>query len=113
MKKSKLNSAKADFIKRQAKKLRKELAIPHHAALDLAARSNGNSNWKNFLNNDGKVARVESEQPFIIRPTVILPSTLGYQMFPNKRKNRRPNAKMPIAIHQQVAILLKEAFGYR
>ena len=39
-----------EYIKRQANKLKKELEIPHHEALDKAAKKNGFSNYKNFLN---------------------------------------------------------------
>lgn len=37
-------------IKRLAKKFRKELGIPHHAALDKAAAASGFSNWRHFKN---------------------------------------------------------------
>lgn len=40
----------ADFLRRQAKKLKKETGLPHHVALDEVARSRGYANWKHFCN---------------------------------------------------------------
>lgn len=53
----KLNSNKhtAQYVKRLAKKIKKEQNIPHHQALDKAAQSIGFSNWKHFLNEAEKV----------------------------------------------------------
>lgn len=38
-----------DWLKKRAKKIKKELGIPHHEALDLAAKNDGYVNWKHFL----------------------------------------------------------------
>jgi hypothetical protein len=46
----KVTGHSAAFIKRQATKLKKEMGIPHHDALDKAAQNAGFTNWKNFLN---------------------------------------------------------------
>lgn len=40
----------AEYIKRQAKKIKKELGIPHHIALDKASQSCGFANWTHFCN---------------------------------------------------------------
>lgn len=39
-----------EYVKRLAKKLKKRYQVPHHEALNLAARELGFSNWKGFLN---------------------------------------------------------------
>lgn len=46
----KLNGHSAEYIKRQAKRLKKELSIPHHEALDKAAEAAGFTNWRHFVN---------------------------------------------------------------
>lgn len=44
------------FIKRRAKKLKKQLGIPHHVALERAAEAAGYSNWKNCVNDSHNCA---------------------------------------------------------
>lgn len=41
-----LNGHSAEYIKRQAKKIKKEMGIRHHEALERAAQDAGFSNWK-------------------------------------------------------------------
>jgi hypothetical protein len=48
--KEEMNSERFRYIKRRATKLKKELHIPHHLALDRAAEENGFSNWNHFIN---------------------------------------------------------------
>lgn len=45
-----MNRSEIEHLKRMAKKLKKELAIPHHEALDKAAQEWGFSSYQHFLN---------------------------------------------------------------
>lgn len=45
------------FIKRMAKRIKKETGIPHHEALNLAAQEAGANNWKHFLSMKKKEER--------------------------------------------------------
>ncbi len=44
-----------EFVKKKAKRIRKEEGIPHHEALDLACVLLGFQNYKHFLNCRGDV----------------------------------------------------------
>lgn len=41
-----------DWLKRQAKKLKKEKGITHAKSLDLIAKSKGYNNWKDLIKNN-------------------------------------------------------------
>lgn len=104
----KVTGHSADFIKRQATKLKKEMGIPHHEALDKAAQNAGFTNWKNFLNSSAspRPSPRPTPQPARSRPR---PLALPYHPMLSKAAYQRPNAKMPIKAHQEIGRLLKEA----
>lgn len=104
----KVTGHSADFIKRQATKLKKEMGIPHHEALDKAAQNVGFTNWKNFLNSSAspRPSPRPTPQPTRSRPR---PLVLPYHPMLSKAAYQRPNAKMPIKAHQEIGRLLKEA----
>jgi hypothetical protein len=69
------------FLKRQAKKLKKELNITHTEALDLIAKKNGYSNWKHCISEPSK-------QP---APKIVIPEEqlqLGFTDWLKKHKKR-------------------------
>jgi hypothetical protein len=41
-----------EYVKKKAKKLKKDLQCKHHEALDMVCKSMGYSNWKHFLNDN-------------------------------------------------------------
>lgn len=49
------------YLKRQAKKIKKELSIPYVEALDKAASQAGFSNWKHFLNSSKSDSSIEKK----------------------------------------------------
>lgn len=49
--KQKTNEHNVEYIKRLAKKIKREQNITHHQALEIAAVNLGFSNWKHFLRN--------------------------------------------------------------
>lgn len=102
------NGHSADYIKRQATKYKKNLGIPHHVALDLAAKEAGFSNWKHFLNGSTLSIRPVDELP-IKKDNRPKPLTLVYGVILSTRKYHRPNARMPVQAHQELARLLREA----
>lgn len=93
------------FVKRLAKKLKKEQQLAHHTALDLAAKSLGYSNWKHFLNKGSK-----PEMAAQITKKLPTPLTVTFSMFP-RAKVVRPNVRMPIEAHKKVALLLDEVLA--
>ncbi|WP_409478690.1 DUF5623 domain-containing protein [Pseudobdellovibrio sp. HCB154] len=94
------------YVKRNAKKIKKEKNISHHEALDLAAIEAGASNWKHFLR-----VNVESTKPTITAVVNKLPDPLTITFY-LLGKCVRPNAKMPIEAHKQVGTLLGEVLAF-
>lgn len=90
----------AAYFKRLAKKLKKEKQVPHHVALDMAVAEEGFSNWKHYLNS-GSMATVVPQ----IKMRIPVPATISFPMFPRK-KVIKPNAKMPLNAHSEIASLL-------
>lgn len=99
------NGHKANHYKCQARKLKKEMRISHHEALDKAVQADGYSNWKHFTNG-GEAAAV-----VVVAKPIPSPATISYQLFPMRKPFRRPNVRMPIAAHQAVGKLLKEVYA--
>lgn len=98
-----INGHSAEYIKRQAKKIKKETGVPYHEALEKAARNAGFSNWKHFLNSSGGNVLSFDEGKKTPRPAVVS----FYRML-SQTPDYRPNARMPIAAHQEIGKLLKE-----
>lgn len=90
----KSNGQSADYIKRHAKKIKKETGISHHDALDQASQEAGFSNWKHFISS----AKQNPESP-----------VMTYTRPLSGVKVQKPNAKMPIPAHQEAGRLLREA----
>jgi hypothetical protein len=103
MMKSSKDTHSVSYIKRHAKKIRKDKAVPLHEALDLASKEAGFSNWKHLLNEVGEI----SSRPFQVGSKAI-PETISFRSFPAKAKYTRPNTKMPLNSHKVVADLLVE-----
>jgi len=94
------------YVKRQAKRIKKALNLPHHEALDQAASILGYSNWRNFLSRSNKT--VQDDKLRVMARTGS--KTLGY-IRTLVGPQRRPNGKMPISVHKEVGRLLKEIYA--
>ncbi len=99
------NGHSAEYLKSQAKKIKKQFGITHFQALDKAAVNAGFTNWNNFLNNSEIVG---APQPRKKVETKILPSplVLKFRTFLSKSAYYRPNARMSLKAHQEVADIL-------
>lgn len=53
----------AEYVKRQAKKIKKEFNIPYLQALDKAASIIGFNNWKHFLNSKSAASPIKNSVP--------------------------------------------------
>lgn len=95
------NGHSTDYIKRQAKKIGKEMGITHTEALNLAAKNAGFFNWQHCVNANGKSPTVGATK------STPRPSVLQFQMLFGSPSSK-PNARMPVSAHQQIATLLKE-----
>jgi len=95
------NGHSTDYIKRQAKKIGKEMGITHIQALNLAAQNAGFFNWQHCINAKGKNPSLgitkQIPHPLVLRFRMALGSP-----------SSKPNARMPVSAHQQIATLLKE-----
>jgi hypothetical protein len=102
----KSNGHSAEYLKRQAKNIKRELGVSHHKALDIAAINAGFTNYKNFLNGSVPVAVINPKR---VKAATKLPYPLTLTYFdlgfPNGAK--RPNAKPRIQWHQEAGKLLK------
>lgn len=96
----------ANHVKRQAKKIKKEMGISHHQALDIAASNAGFSNWKNVVNSEAKPASMKQPKQ-LQRAAAPIPQTLSYYPLLSNKNEGRPNAKMPINAHQELGVILK------
>lgn len=103
----KTNDGDAQRIKRNAKKIKKEMGVPHHKALDLSAVEFGYSNFRNFLNNVRTPIRYSQNSVSELLP-LPNPLTLPYKEFSNSNGSKRPNAKVPLALHKKMGSILKE-----
>jgi hypothetical protein len=96
----------AKLLKRQAKKLSKELGIKHAAALDQVAAKAGYVSWKDF--------HKRSNQPLLVRPLVVrplppeVPVLKCYDISTGRIIGERPNALMPVSQHKALGSYLKE-----
>lgn len=99
------NGHSAEYIKRQANKIKKQLGVPMHEALDIASMNLGFSNWENFINSStttgDAVQKVRAAA--IPLPT---PLVLKFFTFLGKSAYYRPNARMSLKAHQEVADIL-------
>jgi hypothetical protein len=60
---------KVEYLKRLAKKIKKEQGIPYHQCLDTVAVNIGFSNWKHFLHNKSEnLKNLPSNDNYIIEP---------------------------------------------
>lgn len=102
----KVNGHSAEYLKRQAKKIKKQLGITHLKALDKAAQNAGFTGWKHFQNliSADKVT-VKSKQP--IKKQLPKPSVLAFYPALSSVRHLRPNAKMPVAAHKELGAILK------
>ena len=55
-----VTSHTADYFKRQAKTLKKNTGLTHHAALDKVVQAEGFSNWSHFQNRSAQLSRAAS-----------------------------------------------------
>lgn len=93
----------AEYIKRQAKKIKKETGVPHHEALEKAAKNAGFSNWKHALKaSSAAIANDGTTRP-VPRPAVV-----PFYRLLAQTPDYRPNTRMPITAHQEIGKLLKE-----
>ncbi|MES2006327.1 MAG: hypothetical protein V4450_17545 [Bacteroidota bacterium] len=70
-----------DYLKRLAKKIKKEKCVNHAQALDLVAQAEGYANWKHCL-------RSNADQAVTTEPTVIAKFHIGFNEWLSKHKNR-------------------------
>jgi hypothetical protein len=102
----KINGHNADYLKRKAKNVSKELGITHTEALDLIAKDLGYADWYNLINN----RKVEPLPKAALRsPKVPEPPVLNYRNFMTGTIiGQHPNKKMPIRRHARVGSLLQK-----
>lgn len=97
-----------DFLKRQAKKLRKShvsAELNHVQALDLVAQKHGYSSWNNFTKNLPTKAKTITQR----RPEIPVPAVLNYHhTLTGAIIGQHPNRKMSVKNHFKLGRLLKE-----
>lgn len=102
----KVNGHSAEYLKRQAKKIKKRLGITHLKALDKAAQNAGFTGWKNFQNlsstGTGPVKVMQPAKRILPKPAV-----LGFYPAMSSVRHLRPNAKMPVPAHKELGAILK------
>jgi hypothetical protein len=105
--KSSIDVHSVAYVKRNAKRIKKEKQISHHEALDLAAKEVGAANWKHFLRTGNEIPRavVVSVQK------VPSPLTVAFNVIFGGR-GLRPNAQMPITSHKRIGALLAEVLAH-
>ncbi|WP_312338242.1 DUF5623 domain-containing protein [Sphingobacterium sp.] len=106
----KTKEGEVEKIKRNAKNIKKQMGIPHHQALDMSAIEQGYSNFRNFLNifqPKEKDKRNKMEVP----NSLPRPLTFPYKTLGSPNGARRPNAKVPVKIHQELGRVLKELYS--
>ncbi|WP_179353810.1 hypothetical protein [Winogradskyella vidalii] len=62
--KKNVNKHNVDYVKRLAKKLKKEQNISHHEALNLTVEKFGFNNWKHFLNENKESIETKKHNPY-------------------------------------------------
>lgn len=103
----KINGHSADYLKRQARNIKKEQGITHLEALNKAAILAGFTGWDNFVNKSKEPLK-RKRVPLGLTSKAPSPLVLTYYAFGAKQSEKRPNAKMPIEAHLQMGELLKE-----
>ena len=105
--KSQNNDTFTKNLKRKARRIKKELGVPHHIALGKAVQQKGFQNWENFKNQaiplPKKAVGTKTDK---LMPQ---PLTLPFYWI-NNSKDARPNAKVSIKDHQQLGRQLKELY---
>lgn len=101
------NGNKVAHIKRKAKKIKKELGVPHYQGLDLSAQESGHSNWKNVVNTTPRPAK-RKRIKVILPLNVPKPSMLIYYSTNARMGAKRPNVKAPLQMHKQLGEILRE-----
>lgn len=67
--KQKINEHNVEYVKRLAKKIKREQNITHHQALEVAAVNLGFSNWKHFLRNaEENINNLSSNDNIAVKP---------------------------------------------
>jgi hypothetical protein len=93
-------------IKRQARKIQKNIGLTYLKALDQAAINAGFTGYKNFLNFNPQQVKPKRKRT-IKRPQIPKPSVKEFYPALITIRHLRPNAKMPIVKHQELGALLK------
>lgn len=101
------NGNKVAHIKRKAKKIKKELGVPHYQGLDLSAQESGHSNWKNVIKTTPRPAKRKRIKA-IVPLNVPKPSMLTYYSINARMGAKRPNVKAPLHMHKQLGEILRE-----
>ncbi|MBY0314413.1 MAG: DUF5623 domain-containing protein [Bdellovibrionales bacterium] len=105
--KSSIDVHSVAYVKRNAKRIKKEKQVSHHEALDLAAKAVGAANWKHFLRAGNEIPRAIA----VTTQRAPKPLTVAFNvMFGGRRV--RPNVKMPIASHKEIGALLDEVLAH-
>lgn len=92
-------SHSTDYIKRQAKSLKRKDGISHSTALDFICKNLGFQNWNDFRKRNSKTTEHAKE----CDASKVLTYKAGYF----QKKKIRPNASMPINMHKKVGEYLK------
>ncbi|MBE9601474.1 DUF5623 domain-containing protein [Pedobacter sp. MC2016-24] len=95
----------ASTLKTQAKKLKKDLGIPHHIALNQVAVQAGYQSWKDYLTNTPQNVRSKSVNTRPSAPKI--PVLKSQDLFTGAVIGERPNASMPVADHTEIGALLQ------
>ena len=104
------NGVNAKSLKRQARKLQKELGITYHIALNRVSVNAGFNSWKGFLNKSVKPA---VQPPFIQRPIAPDPPVLKcYAVNTGALMGERPNRRLTVSQHAALGNLLQEVLNY-
>jgi len=94
----------AEFFKRKAKSLKKQLGISHTEALNYLAKGEGHVDWDSFIKTFNPVPRVKTS---IRKPKTPEPSILNYHNFMTWAIiGQHPNTKMSVRRHAQVGDFL-------
>ncbi len=101
----KANGHTAEYLKRQAKNLKKQFGITYLQALDKAAISAGFTGWNNFVNKSSSISKAKPKKAAKVK--LLVPLVLQFHLVLSNVKISRPNARMPIDAHKEVGAILK------
>jgi hypothetical protein len=106
----KVNGHSVAYVKRQATKLKKEMGIPHHLALDQAARDSGFENWKHFSNSSVAISRTfprSANQPVSVSPLPLVAPYGTKQLAPGTLVRVKPwgNELAIVMSHDRAMVL--------